>query len=554
MLKAFTLIALLAALASCGPAPTPGEEATPVTDSVHAIEADAEEPSALQSALPDVDARDNATVRPSPPANPDATMLMPTGSGPPPAPALEIYTGRRLMEELIIQKGTIVRADLTSVVTETVLGTDGVYYSGADNRYLAVIKFNLSVTEYLLGLGPANVVAVWVNGLTYDDESTANQELALLAANRDDQWDDREAIIFLYHGAQGFGTILDAQLREPDHFFLATGGDWDDNYSLHSANYLQWLPEYYFHLGGELTAYHTALDADHLTGEGLTYLRDIRRLIAKVNGELAANGGTDAQRKCVLRKYEHMRELDNWPQDRMHYTKWEVAPGVTSGQPSGAVVIRRTMHTFLPITDPLSEYDIRATSTDGLALFAHEANHGDPEDITGDGKDDWVPVHRRITTSRPLPAGDYSVTITEKRPQFALCGYEFSSEWTVSVPSPEERGSVHEFFFDPVTDGNTVAASASVGVLKPRDFTNNNGSAASIVRLEWALPTVTLTAWPISALADLALDIIELDGSVSLTLDYTDATVDAARSTLAWSVDYQPWDAGDTLMVRVRKQ
>ena len=52
----------------------------------------------------------------------------------------------------------------------------------------------------------------------------------------------------------------------------------------------------------------------------------------------------------------------------------------------------------------------------------------------------------------------------------------------------------------------------------------------------------------------MALDFIETDGSVSLTLDHSDATVDTASSTLAWLVDTQPWHDGDKLMVRMRKQ
>ena len=44
-----------------------------------------------------------------------------------------------------------------------------------------------------------------------------------------------------------------------------------------------------------------------------------------------------------------------------------------------------------------------------------------------------------------------------------------------------------------------------------------------------------------------------MDGSVSLSLDAEDATVDAASDTLSWSVASQPWEDGDTLMLRIRR-
>ena len=47
------------------------------------------------------------------------------------------------------------------------------------------------------------------------------------------------------------------------------------------------------------------------------------------------------------------------------------------------------------------------------------------------------------------------------------------------------------------------------------------------------------------------LDFIELDGSVSLSLQVDAATVDAPSKTLSWSVTSQPWEDGDKLMLRI---
>ena len=49
------------------------------------------------------------------------------------------------------------------------------------------------------------------------------------------------------------------------------------------------------------------------------------------------------------------------------------------------------------------------------------------------------------------------------------------------------------------------------------------------------------------------LDFIALDGSVSLSLDVDDATVDAANNTLPWSLSDQPWHPSDKLMLRISK-
>ena len=49
------------------------------------------------------------------------------------------------------------------------------------------------------------------------------------------------------------------------------------------------------------------------------------------------------------------------------------------------------------------------------------------------------------------------------------------------------------------------------------------------------------------------MDFIALDGSVALTLDVADATVDAPNNTLSWPVVSQPWQSGNKLMLRIRE-
>ena len=56
---------------------------------------------------------------------------------------------------------------------------------------------------------------------------------------------------------------------------------------------------------------------------------------------------------------------------------------------------------------------------------------------------------------------------------------------------------------------------------------------------------------PHTGLGGHRLDFIELDGSVSLTLQVDESTVDAPNKTLSWPVSSQPWEDGDKLMLRI---
>ena len=160
-----------------------------------------------------------------------------------------------------------------------------------------------------------------------------------------------------------------------------------------------------------------------------------------------------------------------------------------------------------------------------------------------------------LRTMRPLPTGKYSVHPNYQAGRLIPCGYhpaEYKNmaTWFVNVTAPD--GTLHEAFFDPVTDGSTVAADSTNGILKPASFTDANNAAATIQRIEWASGTVKMKVTPHTGLAGQTVDFIELDGSVSLSLNVADATVDAANNTLSWSVSSQPWHDGDTLMVRIR--
>ena len=163
-------------------------------------------------------------------------------------------------------------------------------------------------------------------------------------------------------------------------------------------------------------------------------------------------------------------------------------------------------------------------------------------------------------TTRPLPAGKYIGKFQMRHWTDLLCNFQPSDNnyvgYNVTVTAP--AGTLHEAFFDPVTVGTAVKADGSNGVLKPAMFTDVNGASATLERIAWEPEvgesgTVRLQVDPPTGLTDHEVDFIALDGSVSLSLQVANATVDAANRTLSWAVGSQPWQSGDKLMLRIRE-
>ena len=176
---------------------------------------------------------------------------------------------------------------------------------------------------------------------------------------------------------------------------------------------------------------------------------------------------------------------------------------------------------------------------------------------------DSIYYNRSVVSARPLPEGMYRFHFNSVWAVFVPCdGYTVSYEWTVAVNTPE--GTLHEAFFDPVTVGTAVAAdstnpstgSGQAGVLEPATFSDANGASATIERIAWEpgsgeSGTVKLKLSPHTGIAGHTVNFIALDGSVPLSLQVADATVDAETGTLSWTVTSQPWQSGDKLMLRV---
>ena len=460
---------------------------------------------------------------------------------------LQIH-GDTLIEEKIFGGDAIVKATMTSFSSEVV---------DADGKYFVVLRFNLDASEYLKGSGPSSIVAVWVDGpLPYETREIAERRQAETLAQRDDQWDDREAIVFLYDGARstGLGTSLEDQFQLSDHFLLALGHRYyaDDRYSLHSTEHKVWLPAV-TSTGTTGDAQEFLLDVPPATGTAPTItLGDLKIRIAEVAAEFDGGDGSEAYETCVEEKYEIERVVRYFREekDTDAYDKSPQDSGLPSGQPANTELHQRQNAGIYPDQKAKTWLEGR-----DAALFTVAQGEPTAVDVNEDGsftaESDAIEFTETFATARPLPAGEYEIIRKEVWARYLLCNYVLDNEWTITVTAPE--GTLHEAFFDPVTDGTAVAADSANGVLKPASFTDTDGASASIERIAWEPSgTVKLKVSPHTGLAGHVVDFIELDGTVSLSLKVDDAMVDAANDTLSWSVASQPWDDGDELMVRVR--
>ena len=262
---------------------------------------------------------------------------------------------------------------------------------------------------------------------------------------------------------------------------------------------------------------------------------------AAVTAKLDGSDGSEEYMTCVQQAYERERR-HAWRMPTLPH-KYEgdgsgppARLSLSSGAAAGTVVHEVDTSRYHPDAP-------HQNSIDGVDAGLFQVAFTDPS--------------KRLTTTRPLPGGEYTFFFNNRWGIHVKCeGYTDRYEITITISAPE--GTLHEAFFDPVTDGNAVAADSTNGVLKPASFTDTNGATSTIQRIAWepgsgATGTVKMRLTPHTGIAGQVADFIALDGSVALSLDVADAEVDAANDTLSWAVASQPWRSGDKLMLRIRE-
>ena len=451
------------------------------------------------------------------------------------------------MEEQIFFSDAIVRASLLSARagTETVPSDPGVAPT-----YRAVHELRFTVHEYLKGSGPSEVLVVVRDDHTFVTEADALDWAQEQLLERKTTWDDREGVFFLrtaepYQsgGASGDSQRSTAQSSPVPALELTLSNPvfqtpWD--YSIDTLS-RAWLPSRA--AGSSATrsseSSSTARQAQVFITDSsqppppVVSLSDLRSKIAELETTLASGAGIEGFRECIWGKIYYERTYRAGPA----WTPPEFEATLASGSAIGAEVHRRN----IPNYRRGPQYHRFWLSGPHVDLFQSGVEDDDP--VPDNGYD------HTLVLARPLPAGEYHVNDHMQHHDDFPCNFvpDTYSKWTVTVTAP--AGTVHEAFFDPVAIGAAVGADSSNGVLKPAAFTVG-GASATITSLKWESGVVRMLN-PSASLAGHAIDFIALDGSVSLTLSFDNAT-QGGGGALTWSVADQPWQAGDLLMLRIR--
>ena len=459
----------------------------------------------------------------------------------------ELYYGQTLLKERINYADVIARVKLRSVVPAA---AKYVYESSGFEFYERAMLFTFDAIEYLKGSGGSELTAIVPdNSNRYHAEPEALEGALRLVTERDMRWDSRQAIVFIKKSEKA--------LTSHQYRFVFGGGSifTIPAYMIDSKYNKTWLPAASESVAsGQATGDMLFLaDAPSTGATGQSdsantstiSLKDLRSTVKKENGIFeagAAMHGKDAYRECLAEKYHDDRRVI-WG---VEYSRLDIGT-VASGLPAGARVgdparLGGTPNTTYP-GERIEDNDAR--------LFA------------------FAPY--RFHISRPLPAREYRFYWSlHGNPIRSICDADIqpeairkSVEVFLKVTTP--AGTLHEAFFDPVVNTTTSAVGAddSLGVLKPTDFrvTGYSGltkvtSTTTVKGLYWRSNKARMEfagSAPRSELSGSSMDIIGLDGKVSLTLDFDKSTLSPDRRSLVWDVCKQPWKAGDKLMLRIRE-
>ncbi len=471
----------------------------------------------------------------------------------------ENYFGPMSLEERIVHAEVIARVDFRSArqAIETHHHYDP-WGAFTGSSHVVAMEFTFDVLEYLKGNGSDEVHAVV-------DESGWFYETALgaalfgrnLVSDRDDRWDDREAIVFL--------RVRDdtPSSKQPGRYWLGSvSGGGHNRYTIANRRYQPWLPDAASpadetgELGQSVAASaaeqqflleeppdtvegETGSATDSQTASATISLSALKSRIAATESEIAdaiRTGSTEftpeEYEECIRLKYQREREVRYTMDLYGEYDSFTTDIALASGGPVGTQV-----------------YSAPFVRVGGGETGEYRAKDW------FDGKDKQLFVSHRGTVSitRPLHTGSFEF-------YFAVVGFPASlcdaipeeakrrEELVITVTAPD--GVLHEAFFDPVAIGDAVGADATNGQLKPVEFDVEGGGTRSISSIEWEDGEVTMVLSLSSPSVGYDLDFIDLDGDVTLRLLGSEATV--SGGIITWDVATQPWNDGDLLMLRMR--
>ena len=446
------------------------------------------------------------------------------------------YFGVWSLPELIIRSDVIAVVDLSAVDR----GVER-WKRGNEVVYTKTLEFTFDVEQYLKGAGKDQVVGIVFDFSQAFDTAAGVETAKDPLPDRKEHWDDRKAVVFLRDDAKDPQVNWDA-----GRYYLGLADGAVDQYSVANRWYRAWLPA--VKNDDRRFLLESDLNPDVLSPETIT-LDNLKILVSSIDQELA--GRTEEYKECIFGNYAWERQVRHDKESlelqgaAYYYVRSDST--VESGMPKGAKVFTSDLSELLK--HARNEYPLPEGATDKYVLAGRDAEY-----FVG-------AFPGEIFAKRPLPQGEYKAYHAHLPYDSHMCGGTVPEdemgrqELFLTVKAPP--GTLHEAFFDPVTDGKTVvAAGGTVGVLEPATFTDANGALATIQRIAWeaeagGVGTVKLTLSPHNSIAGHTVEFIALDGSVPLSLAVADAQVDATNGTLTWKVASQPWQAGDKLMLRV---
>ena len=460
--------------------------------------------------------------------------------------------GVTTLEERVLRSDAIVRARLRSKTASSRWRNQRTRTSPIYSSY---VEFTFDVLETLRG-SVGDTVVVELNAVgRFDYEVESGWSESAAEAERratewmnndyDSQWESRDAILFLVNISNTSEyTRITTKGRPPNVQYAFVGNDLGgtpashvnghDYFSISSANNKVWLPATTTASGAETFYLEEPNEADGTVAgdsEGGDSVITLAAMKTTIKTETdAIDSSIPGHKEClVVKKWdERLGTLG---------TTGSGSYNIDSGSLAGTVVYERIIGA--------SVYWSYILFGEDASLFVTEESDDDTDPANG--------FDRLLKTVRPLPQGQYTIEEAKQQDSMVPCGYipDERVHWTINVTAPE--GTLHELFLDPVTIGSAVAANATNGVLEPATFTDSNGASTTIDSISYEAGAVEIKVTPYSSLALHMLDFIEFDGTVSLSLDVADATVDSTNDTLGWSVSSQPWHDGDKLMVRIRE-
>ena len=416
------------------------------------------------------------------------------------------YFGQTSLEERIVEADVMARVRMVSVEG----GVEDGYYSGPPTLHTPVMRFRFRVLEFLKGSGGSEIVGVVPDhDSAFATAAEASAMIPSLLSARDTRWDDREAVVFLVSEAGGYRLGY-------------VGYSGDDSFTVASRWSKNWLPEAAAPSGAAGRSGDKRFLLDDPSSGGASgaqrasvetaptiTLSALKAKVAEVQSEIAAGDGSEEYLTCVGRKYAIDR-LWRWFNDQPGgLDSVRIEAHIDSGLPAGSVAYDQLRNSEVGSGYWLGggDSDLFTVATTTPERFPNSVLH-------------------HVTTARPIPAGEYRINFHVISPEQVICGgnsefVKITPEDYVHVTAP--AGVLHEAFFDPVTIGSAVGADATNGVLYPAAFTVG-GASATISSLKWEAGTATMVLDPSASLAGHAIDFIALDGSVTTTLSFDDAT------------------------------